>query len=571
MRKGIIFLFGLLLINQSNINCKELTPLFNGPMEDSIRVLSTPDLYNLSIKWSGEYSKLFPDKPVNVITISDKKMADKLIAEGNIAFVSNEYYSGFDNQTLWKVVVARDIIVPVINSKNPVLDEILKQGISQIALADLLKNQNSQKWGTIVKNGQNKAINVYLIKDESIKSALAEFLNTDPVNIHGIEVPDSKEMVSAIQKDPFAIGFCKMINVLDFKNQSIVENIRLLPIDRNGNGTIDYNEKIYDDFNEFVRGVWIGKYPKALYSNIYSVSSAQPKNESDVAFLKWVLTDGQQYLFNSGFSDLLLSERQTTVDKLYNSKIYSGIAARDNSLPKTALIILVSIIVIVLVIDATIRLARSKKTVIKIAGTNSHLMLNENSLLIPKGLYYDKTHTWAFMDQDGIVKVGVDDFLQHVTGPITRIKMEGKGKKVKKGEQIMSIIQNGKQLNLYAPVSGTIIEQNRLLDTNSSIINSSPYIEGWVYKIEPDNWNRENQLLFIAEKHKEHIKSEFARLRDFLAMALNLDKVQYAMVVLQDGGELNDGVLRDFGPEVWEDFQTKFIDPSKQLWFYEII
>jgi glycine cleavage system H lipoate-binding protein len=205
-----------------------------------------------------------------------------------------------------------------------------------------------------------------------------------------------------------------------------------------------------------------------------------------------------------------------------------------------------------------------------IEGNNSHLFLNENSLVLPKGLYFDKTHTWAFMDQNGIVKVGVDDFLQHITGPITRIKMISPGTKVKKGEQIMSLIQNGKQLNLYAPVSGTIVEQNKIVDTNSSIINSSPYTEGWVYRIDPDNWNRESQLLFMAEKQKEHIKNEFSRLRDFLAMALNLDKVQFDMIVLQDGGELNEGVLSDFGPEVWEDFQTKFIDPSRQLWFYEI-
>jgi glycine cleavage system H lipoate-binding protein/ABC-type phosphate transport system substrate-binding protein len=571
MKRGIILLFGLLLMNQGNINCTETASELNGTTMDSIKILSTPDLYNLSIKWSDEYSKEFHGKAVKVVSISDKKMADQLIAEGNLAFVSNEYYSGFDNQTLWKVVVGRDVIVPVINSRNPVLNEILKQGISQISLTNLLKNPDSQKWGTLVKNSQNKAINVYLIDDESIKSALAEYLNTDPVNIHGIKVTDSKEMVAAIQKDPFAIGFCKMINVLDFRNQTIVENIRLLPIDRNSNGTIDYNENIYDDFNVFARGVWIGKYPKALYSNIFSVSSAQPKNESAVLFLKWVLSDGQQYLYNSGFSDLLLSERQTTIDKLYSSKIYTGSTADNNTLPKTALIILVSIIVLGLVVDAVIRFARHKNTVVQITNSDSHSILNENSVLIPKGLYFDKTHTWAFMEQNGIVKVGVDDFMQHVTGAITRIKMKSPGKKVKKGEQILSIIQNGKQLNLYAPVSGTIIEQNKLLDTDTSIINTSPYTEGWVYKIEPDNWHRENQLLFMAEKQKQHIKDELSRLKDFLGLVLNANTEKYSTVVLQDGGELKDGILSNMGPEVWEEFQIKFIDPSKKLWFYEII
>ena len=64
------------------------------------------------------------------------------------------------------------------------------------------------------------------------------------------------------------------------------------------------------------------------------------------------------------------------------------------------------------------------------------------------------------MEQNGIVKVGIDDFLQHITGTITRIKMKNEGERVKKGDQILSIIQNGKQFNLYAPVSGIIREKN---------------------------------------------------------------------------------------------------------------
>ncbi len=124
-------------------------------------------------------------------------------------------------------------------------------------------------------------------------------------------------------------------------------------------------------------------------------------------------------------------------------------------------------------------------------------------------------------------------------------------------------------LILYAPVSGTIVEQNAALEINSSSLNSSPYRDGWIYRIEPSNWSRESQLLFMADKQREFIKKEFSRLKDFLMTALSAD-VKYAQVILQDGGEISDGVLSEMGPEVWEDFQTNFIDPSRQVWFYEI-
>jgi glycine cleavage system H lipoate-binding protein/ABC-type phosphate transport system substrate-binding protein len=557
-------------MNYSNLSSKEAVTENNLIPEDSIRVMSTPDLYGLSVKWAEEYKRLFPEMKIRVISVSDSKMADKLIADGNIGFVSNDYYAGFNDQSIWKVVVGRDVIVPVINSKNPFSDEISQKGVSRENFISFFKNPDSSTWGTLLKSKSMKTANYYWIKDESISAGLSEFLGTSETRIKGIEVEDGEKMISAIQKDPYAIGFCKMINILDFKNQSIIEDIRLLPIDRNGNGEVEYNEEIYNDFNVFSRGVWIGKYPKSLFSNIYSVSYNQPKKETEVAFLKWILTDGQQFLLGNGYSDLLLSERQTTVDKLYTARVYTSSSKETNTLPKTILLIVALIIIAGFILDYSVRYLRRKRISEKISGTETGSVFNENSVIVPNGVYFDKTHTWAFMDQNGVIKVGVDDFLQKIAGPFTRIKMKSPGKKVKKGEQIMSVIQNGKQLNLYSPVSGTIIEQNKTLETDSSKVNSSPYTEGWIYKIEPSNWLRENQLLFMAEKQKQFIKNEFSRLKDFLSVALQADKENYALVVLQDGGELRDGVLSNLGPEVWEDFQTNFIDPSKKVWFYEI-
>ena len=378
------------------------------------------------------------------------------------------------------------------------------------------------------------------------------------------------EMISAIQKDPYAIGFCKMVNIYDFENQSIAENIRLMPIDRNGNNVIDYNENIYDDFNGFSRGVWIGKYPKSLFSNIYSVYSDKSKNENELLFLKWILSDGQQFLYTSGYTDLLVSERQSTIDKLNNAEVFASGVMENKSIFRPLLFILVIFVLAILIFDNAIRYLKSKKTKETIAGSVIPTVIDENSMLIPQGLYFDKTHTWAFMEQNGIVKVGIDDFLQHITGAITRIETKNPGEKIKKGDMILSIIQNGKQLNLYSPVSGVIKKNNEKLNTNTLLINSSPYNEGWVYKIEPSNWMRENQLLFMAEKQKEFIKNEFSRLKDFLATTLKVRFSGIYQVILQDGGELRDGILSKLGPEVWEDFQTNFIDPSRQIWFYEM-
>ena len=328
---------------------------------------------------------------------------------------------------------------------------------------------------------------------------------------------------------------------------------------------MDFKENIYSDLSVFSRGVWIGKYPSALINNIYSISASQPRNENEIVFLKWILTSGQQLLDNYGYTNLEDNERLAKV-KLIDNYDITYPATAGFALPKKSLFsniyflafLTLSIIILFLTVSGYFLRDKYKVKVpdqVPIQG----LVFSEEFVKSPQGLYYDKTHTWAFMDEDGMVKIGIDDFLLHVTGPLTSIKMKNPGEKVKKGRHVLSIVQEGKQLDICAPVSGTIKELNKSLATNTSIINHSPYTEGWIYKIEPTNWIREIQFLFMGNTYKEWLKNEFSRLKEFIADSLRPEAVKYAHV-LQDGGELRDSILKNFGPEVWEEFQTNFID-----------
>ena len=67
--------------------------------------------------------------------------------------------------------------------------------------------------------------------------------------------------------------------------------------------------------------------------------------------------------------------------------------------------------------------------------------------------------------------------------------------------------------------------------------------------------------MILGTKYKEWLKNEFTRLKEFLTEYINPGSPKYAYV-MQDGGDLKEGVLTDLGPELWEDFQTNFIDAS---------
>jgi glycine cleavage system H lipoate-binding protein len=366
----------------------------------------------------------------------------------------------------------------------------------------------------------------------------------------------------AVQKDIYAIGFCKLTDVRDPKTKDFLAGIRPLPIDKNKNGRLDSFENIYTNMDTFTRGVWIGKHPKALCGSIYAVAASKPTDKNALDFLSWVNADGQKYLKTNGYSDLASIEKQANLQMLINTGNLADQAEKSLT-SYTWLIVILVLLFMSFILTGAVMLTKNKKAIHTNKGIEITPAFDENSILAPKGLYFDKSHAWVFMQQDGNVKIGLDDFLQHVTGSITRIKMKEPGEKVRKGEKILTIIQNGKQLNISSPISGIIREHNQTLVSDSSMLNAAPYSEGWIYLIEPKNWLREIQFMFMSEKYTDWLQDEFIRLKDFLAASMKSNTNVYAHVILQDGGELSDHVLADLGPEVWEDFQTKFIDISK--------
>ncbi len=548
-----------LLFLAGNVRSQEITGKNTALLQGSATVISTPDLYELTSKWVSEYNPLNPGKNMMVIKAANNSV--ELGASGNLSFITNKSSAVIDNEKSWKMVVGRDVIVPVMNAENPFLQEIEKQGVSPASFARIFNSPEKQDWGTLVAKGQNSAIHLYLVGDESIKTSVAKFLQLTQIPLNGIIIGTKDEVVSAVQNDPYAIGFCKFSDILITDKQGMAENIRLLPIDKNGNGTLDYMEDIYSDANAFFRGLWIGKYPKTLYSNIFVVSTMPPTNETELAFLSWVLTDGQKYMNSSGFCELADSESLSQLEKI-NTAVISVAALNDTLHTGFILLVLAVFLALNLIIGAVVRSYRKRENVIPDLSVQPQ-SFTEEAVILPHGLYFDKSHTWAFMEKDGNVSIGIDDFLQHITGPVTCVEMKNPGMKFKKGDPLFSIIQSGKQLSMYAPVSGAIVKQNEALAADPGFINSSPYSEGWVYRIKPSNWDREIRFLDMAEKYKRWIDNEFSRVKDFLAATLKPESLEYSHVVMQDGGLLKDGVLADFGPEVWEDFQTNFLDYYK--------
>ncbi|RKZ31470.1 glycine cleavage system protein GcvH [bacterium] len=128
----------------------------------------------------------------------------------------------------------------------------------------------------------------------------------------------------------------------------------------------------------------------------------------------------------------------------------------------------------------------------------------------PDELYYNEGHAWARVEGD-IVTVGVNDFTQFLAGEISYIDLPMEGDEFEFGERI-GTIETGKWLGKYfAPVSGEIVEVNEKLEDDPTLINKSPYGEGWIVKIKMANPDELDKLMKDPEEIKKFIYSEVDR------------------------------------------------------------
>jgi glycine cleavage system H lipoate-binding protein/ABC-type phosphate transport system substrate-binding protein len=562
MKKIITSFLGIIMLGFLCLGSSKTETGEKFSTENAITVFCSPDLMKLANSWAEEYGRQNPESEIKILDIQGGNLAVALNTGTSIGLVSKGYMEENENASLWQDVIGREVIVGLMSQKNPMMDEINRQGICAAKLATVCANAGMESWNTLIENGQNLPVSILVTVDGSVQSLLGQFLNKEQSSLKVTIAGNAGALVTMLKSNPNAIGFCRLADVMDPSMQGLAGEIRLLPIDKNGNGRMDSFENIYGDLNAFSRGVWIGKYPQELISGIYSVASEKPKTAAERAFLKWVLTDGQQYLNAGGFTYLAVAERQSKLEKLNEDQVIPEITESKYAGFKAVIIFLLVAVVAGFIIEAIILYRRFSHEEAPAVSAIHAASFNENSVRVPGGLFYDKTHTWAFMERDGLVKIGIDDFLPHVTGGLTSLRMKNPGDTIKKGGAILTIIRNGKQLTVKSPVSGTISSHNKALLNNASLLNSSPYSEGWVYMVEPTNWLREIQFMFMADKFKTWLKAEFNRLKDFVAFLQKTHEPQYAHVILQDGGEVREGILQDLGPEAWEDFQSRFMETT---------
>ena len=114
---------------------------------------------------------------------------------------------------------------------------------------------------------------------------------------------------------------------------------------------------------------------------------------------------------------------------------------------------------------------------------------------MPGDLKFLSSHEWARVESDGTVTIGISDHAQDLLGDIVFVELPEVGQSID-AESDAAIVESVKAASdIYSPLSGEVIEVNSLLEDQPEIINSSPYEEGWFYKLSPSDMDELDNLL----------------------------------------------------------------------------
>ncbi len=112
----------------------------------------------------------------------------------------------------------------------------------------------------------------------------------------------------------------------------------------------------------------------------------------------------------------------------------------------------------------------------------------------PEDRHYAKSHEWARPDDGGVV-VGISDHAQEALGDVVYVELPEPGQQVQAGDEVAVVESVKAASDIYAPVSGTIVEINPLLEDAPETVNQSPYADGWFFRIEPSDTGELDALL----------------------------------------------------------------------------
>jgi phosphate transport system substrate-binding protein len=288
------------------------------PLKGTISISGAFALYPMMTVWAEEFKKLNPEVEFDVQGGgAGKGMTDTIAGAVDIGMISRSIKPEEESQGIFWVSVTKDAVFPVLSDKNPVAADIITKGISQETFKKIFVTGEIKTWGEVVGKPEVKdEIHVYTRSDACGAGEMWAKFSGGKVqdDIKGIGVNGEPALVDTVLKDPLGIGYSNLNSVFDLANGGVVPGALVAPVDVNKNGQTDADE-IFKTTNEAVNAVAAEKYPSppARFENL--ATKGKPSGLT-LAFINWILTDGQQFLTQAGYVPLTPEKQAESLAKL---------------------------------------------------------------------------------------------------------------------------------------------------------------------------------------------------------------------------------------------------------------
>ena len=204
------------------------------------------------------------------------------------------------------------------------------------------------------------------------------------------------------------------------------------------------------------------------------------------------------------------------------------------------------------------RVSNELKPRVHISQVSELSSLPTAEFAIPGGVFISKGHCWLTMEEDGSVKVGIDDFAKKLLGRIDDVEFPNLGMSVKAGQPLFSVRHGQRTLPFQAPVSGRVTKVNKLLSDRLEALDVTPYGRNWICKIDADDLDTELKGLKIG---KTAVNFYQAEIDHFVESIKETGGTGNGSLGAGSGESLHVGQLANLDDHEWNMIVGKFFRP----------
>lgn len=314
---GVTLILILLTLSCSNKQDKSVVNA-DGTIKGTISISGAFALYPMTVLWAEEFRKLHPEVRIDISAGgAGKGMTDALSQMVDLGMFSREVTPEEIAKGAWFIAVAKDAVVATYNPQNASANLIREKGISKDMFKKIYLEESVKTWGELYNNSDKTRLNAYTRSDACGAAEMwGKYLDSNQESLKGIGVFGDPGIADAVKNDKTGMGYNNVNYAFDMNSRKPYDGLAVIPIDLNNDGVITKEENFYGTLDKMMDAIAQGVYPSPPARDLYFVSKGKPKNLAVMAFLEWIVTDGQKFVHNAGYVNLTEEKVKKQLQKL---------------------------------------------------------------------------------------------------------------------------------------------------------------------------------------------------------------------------------------------------------------